>query len=521
MLPNYDVDMQLDVKVPMRDGINLSADIYLPRAHGTFPTVLMRTPYSNNADGMVEKARRLANNGYACVLQDCRGRWDSEGTYYAFREGEDGYDTQEWIGNREWCSGRIGMAGSSYGGAVQWRSAPYGSRFLKCMTPRVICADYYTGLVHPGGAFQLNVMLTWGMRTNARTGQTIEFHNWTEAFRALPVNKMDENAGRDVDFWKDWVEHDAYDDYWEEFNDETRWADMIAPAFNMGGWYDLYAAQTFSNYNGLRHNGGSEEAKKSKLIVGPWPHALSASPKTGDVDFGAPSMVDLESLEQRWFDYWLKGIDNGVVDEPPLSLFIMGVNRWRDENEWPLARTRWEKWHLHSAGRANTLLGDGCLSHGSAGRGTPRSLHLRSAIPGADHGRKQLLLTPYRPLGSAGPAPGGNAERRALLYQRPNGNRPGSHRSRQGRPLRRDRLHGHGLDRQAGGRVTIGVRHEPLRRHPEGSFSRGLYPPVCCSNPATCTPVKSTWVSRETSSRRAIVSASKSRRRTSPGSTVI
>ncbi len=361
MLPNYDVDMQLDVKVPMRDGINLSADIYLPRARGRFPTVLMRTPYSNNDDGMVGKARRLANNGYACVLQDCRGRWDSEGTYYAFREGEDGYDTQEWIGNREWCSGRIGMAGSSYGGAVQWRSAPYASRYLKCMTPRVICADYYTGLVHPGGAFQLNVMLTWGMRTNARTGQTIEFHNWTEAFRALPLNRMDEASGRDVDFWKDWVEHDAYDDYWEEFNDETRWGDIIAPAFNMGGWYDLYAAQTFSNYNGLRQNGGSEDARKSKLIVGPWPHALSTSPKTGDVDFGAPSMVDLESLEQRWFDYWLKGIDNGVADEPPLRLFIMGVNRWRDECEWPLARTRWEKWHLHSTGQANTLLGDGCL----------------------------------------------------------------------------------------------------------------------------------------------------------------
>ena len=254
------------------------------------------------------------------------------------------------------------MAGSSYGGAVQWRSAPYGSRYLKCMAPRVICTDYYTGLVHPGGAFQLNVMLTWGMRTNARTGQNIEFHNWTEAFRALPLNKMDEHAGRDVDFWKDWVEHAAYDDYWEEFNDETRWGEIVAPAFNMGGWYDLYAAQTFSNYNGLRQNGGTEEAKKSKLIVGPWPHALSTSPKTGDVDFGAPSMVDLESLEQRWFDYWLKGIDNGIVDEPPLRLFIMGVNQWRDECEWPLARTQWQKWQLHSAGHANTLLGDGCLS---------------------------------------------------------------------------------------------------------------------------------------------------------------
>ena len=135
MQTNYDVNMQLDVKVPMRDGINLSADIYLPRARGKFPTVLMRTPYDNNADNMVEKARRLANNGYACIIQDCRGRWDSEGEYYAFREGEDGYDTQKWIGKQDWCNGKIGMAGSSYGGTVQWRSAPYRSQYLKCITP--------------------------------------------------------------------------------------------------------------------------------------------------------------------------------------------------------------------------------------------------------------------------------------------------------------------------------------------------------------------------------------------------
>lgn len=365
MQTNYDVNMQLDVKVPMRDGINLSADIYLPRARGKFPTVLMRTPYDNNADNMVEKARRLANNGYACVLQDCRGRWDSEGEYYAFREGEDGYDTQEWIGKQEWCNGKIGMAGSSYGGTVQWRSAPYRSEYLKCITPRVICADYYSGLVHPGGAFQLNVMMTWGMRTNARTAQTIEFHNWTEAFRALPLIEMDEQAGRNLSFWKDWVEHDAYDDYWAQFNDETKWGEIAVPAFNMGGWYDLYAAQTFTNFNGLRLHGRTEEAKKSKLIVGPWPHSLSLSSKTGDIDFGAPSMVDLESLEQRWFDHWLKGIDNGIADEPPLRLFIMGINQWRDECEWPLARTQWQKWHLHSGGSANTLLGNGTLSTAS------------------------------------------------------------------------------------------------------------------------------------------------------------
>ena len=363
MQPSYDVDMQLNVKVPMRDGIDLSADIYLPRAHGEFPTVLMRTPYSNNTEQQIEKGRRLANNGYVCMIQDCRGRWDSDGEYYPFRtEGTDGYDTQEWIGARAWSNGKIGMAGGSYLGLVQWRSAPHRSESLTCLAPRVIGCDFFSGVVYPGGAFQLNVLMTWGMRTNGRTGQSIDYHNWTEAFRALPLIEMDESAGRNVDFWKDWVRHSTYDDYWDEVNDEKRWGEIAVPALNMGGWYDLYALQAFTNFNGLRQYGRTPEARKSRLIVGPWPHSLSASSRTGDIDFGANSMVDLESLELRWFDCWLKGIDNGIVDEPPLRLFIMGINRWRDEHEWPLARTDWQKWYLHSGGNANTLRGDGCLS---------------------------------------------------------------------------------------------------------------------------------------------------------------
>ena len=366
----YDVEMRLDVKHPVRDGVNLSADIYLPKAAGTFPTVLMRTPYSNNGDPLVEKARRLANNGYACVIEDCRGRWDSDGAYYPFREGEDGYDTQEWIGQQPWSNGKTGTSGGSYVGTVQWQSALHGSEYLTCMAPRVICTDYYSGLVYPGGALQLSVLMTWGMRTNARTAQTIDFHDWTEAFRALPTEEMDKLAGRDLDFWSDWIAHPTYDNYWEAFNGE-RWDEIAAPAFNMGGWYDLYAPQTFTNYNGLRQHGRTEEAKQSKLIVGPWPHALSQSPRTGDVDFGAHSMADLETMEMRWFDYWLKGVDNGIVDEPPIRLFIMGVNTWRDEHEWPLARTDWQKWHLHSGGNANTLIGDGALSTASPADESP------------------------------------------------------------------------------------------------------------------------------------------------------
>ena len=363
MQPSYDVEMRLDVKVPMRDGVELSADIYLPRGRGKFPTVLIRTPYSNNGDEVIEKARRLANNGYVCVAQDCRGRWDSDGEYYPFHpDAEDGYDTQEWIGAQEWSNGKMGMSGASYLGLVQWQSAPLRSRYLTCMAPRVICGDFHDGLVYPGGAFQLNVMMSWGMRTSGRTAQSIGYHQWTEAFRALPLIEMDERAGRNLPFWKDWVRHPSYDDYWAKTNIEERWDEIGVPALNMGGWYDLYSRQTFVNFNGLRQHGRTAEARQSKIIVGPWPHALSVSPRTGDVDFGANSMADLEALEMRWHDYWLRGIDNGIVDEPPLRLFVMGANQWRDEQEWPLGRTTWWKWYLHSAGGANSVLGDGGLS---------------------------------------------------------------------------------------------------------------------------------------------------------------
>ena len=359
----YDVEMRLNIPTPMRDGVNLSSDIYLPRTKGSFPTVLMRTPYSNNMEPIIEKARSLANKGYVCVAQDVRGRWDSDGTHNPFHHhAEDGYDTQEWIGGQEWSNGKIGMAGASYLGLVQWQSAPERSAFLSCLAPRVICGDFYSGLLYPGGAFQLNVALTWGMRTNGRTAQSIEFHNWTEAFRSLPIKEMDEMAGRRLHFWKDWVEHPNYDAYWAANNVEEKWGEIAVPAFNMGGWYDLYAQHAFINFNGLRQHGYTEEARQSRIIVGPWPHALSTSTRTGDIDFGASSMVDLDAEELRWFDYWLKEIDNGIADEPPLRLFIMGVNQWRDEHEWPLARTQWQQWHLHSGGHANTVLGDGELA---------------------------------------------------------------------------------------------------------------------------------------------------------------
>ena len=353
----------VDVKVPMRDGVALSADIFLPPQAAPAPTVLMRTPYGNNTDLMIEKGRKLASRGYAAVIQDVRGRWDSDGSYYPVKnEADDGHDTVEWVAEQPWSTGKIGMAGGSYLGITQWTAAWRGTPHLTSIVPRVAPCDFYDSPGYTQGALQIGVLATWGSRTHGRTAQNIEYEDWGRVFRTLPVDKIPDAIGRDLDFWKDWVRHPHYDEYWEQFSNSGKWQHMNAPAYNMGGWFDLYSKATFDNWNELRLHGGSPEARQSQLIMGPWPHALSLSRVTGEVDFGADSVVDLDAEELRWFDYWLKGEQNGILDEPPLRLFIMGRNEWRSEHEWPLARTDWQPWFFHSRGAANTLNGDGGLS---------------------------------------------------------------------------------------------------------------------------------------------------------------
>jgi putative CocE/NonD family hydrolase len=362
MPANYAVEMRWNAKVPMRDGVRLSTDLYLPRAAGKFPTVLIRTPYNNNSESLINKGRLLANSGYACAIQDCRGRWDSEGEFLPLlNEGPDGFDTQQWIGVQEWSNGKVGMVGGSYLGWVQLQSAPYRSQYLTCLAPSVIVGDWFSG-VHPGGALLLNTFLTWGLATDGHTAQSLEYENWTETFRRLPLKDMVGQAGRDIPYWQDWIGRQTRDEYWQELSLEGKWGEIAVPALNLGGWYDVFMPHTFAIFNNLRQHGRTSQARQSRVVVGPWVHALSNSPRTGEIDFGAHSMLDLDALQVRWLDYWLKGEDNGVDKDAPLKLFIMGVNQWREEQEWPLARTQWQKWYLHSGGKANSLLGDGQLS---------------------------------------------------------------------------------------------------------------------------------------------------------------
>ena len=359
----------IDVKIPMRDRVRLSANIYLPEGKGPFSVILVRTPYDNgdwdDLNWSATKSGDFNTCGYACVIQDVRGRFDSEGEFYPWhQEIRDGYDTRQWIVQQNWCNGKIGTLGSSYMGWVQWLGALESDDHLTAMMPAVTPIDGFWGAHYVNGAYQLALNHPWGFRNSSRTFQPTEHYHWEKLLKFLPLLEMDQEAtGREIGFIRDWIQHAAYDDYWRKISLEDKFHKINVPVYTLAGWFDAYPAAAFRAFNEMRKQAPSEEVRRSqKILVGPWPHDLSRSTLTGEVDFGPDSLVDLKKLTLRWCDYWLKGIDTGIMDEAPIRIFIMGTNVWRDENEWPLARTQFTRFHLHSRGRANTLDGNGTLS---------------------------------------------------------------------------------------------------------------------------------------------------------------
>ena len=372
--PIHEIRMLYDQKVPMRDGVRLSADVFLPRAQGPFPTILLRTPYESSWTRWIKWAIWWAKRGYAAVSQDCRGRYESEGTFYAYtHDGPDSYDTLEWLAGQSWCDGKIGTWGRSYGGLYQWLLAPLNSPHLTCMAPHVIMDDYFYDYHYVGGAFQLTLSLLAAIvfSTSIPTVQegSGELFSNSRFLRSLPLIDMDVRAiGKEIPFWRDWLEHPTYDDYWKALTTTDKYSSIDVPIFQQCGWYDAYPGSTFRNWRGMTEHGKTDRTRRSqKVLMGPWSHGEPTSSRMGDLDFGPSAYVQVNEEELRWYDYWLKGIDNGVMDEPPLNIFVMGANEWRFEQEWPLARTRYTPYYLHSNGRANTLFGDGTLSEEPAG----------------------------------------------------------------------------------------------------------------------------------------------------------
>jgi len=352
-----------DVGVPMRDGVRLSADIYLPpgNVEGPYPTVLRRTPYDNS---MGKMAPFFAEHGYAFVSQDVRGRYDSEGDWYPFfNEGPDGYDTVEWIATQPWSNGKIGTMGGSYEGWYQWALARERPPHLVTMVSTAAGGRFMQELPFVNGLPGL-WLLAWLHLVGGHTVQseTNVVVNWKEVFYHLPLKTMDEALGRTNTAWREWLSHPDLDDFWKRGRLDDDFKNIDLPVLHITGWYDADQPGALYFYEGMINH--SPAADKQFILIGPWDHAGTFAPKQefGGVKFPPEAIVDTSGAHLRWFDCWLKGIDNGLLNDKRARIFTMGENKWHDEDSWPLETAVARKFYLHSAGRANTLNGDGLLS---------------------------------------------------------------------------------------------------------------------------------------------------------------
>lgn len=350
---------QKDVPIPMRDGTKLAASVYLPAQEGRYPVILTRSPYGKPGANFGE-AKKYTAKGYAMVVQDCRGRGQSEGLWDPFRyDVQDGFDTQEWVGAQNWCNGRIGTSGGSYVGWTQWASAPRASRFLQCAVPIVPFADVHADIAYPGGAFQLSLLVGWGTSVG---GVQLSPSELQSSFLHLPLASLSKQFSKPLPYLNDWISHPGYDDYWKQRGIDRQHAEIEIPMLNIGGWYDIFSKTTLEHASKVREKSKNRLARRNQFVVmGPWAHGVGVQ-KVGDLDFGPEAKMDLGDLQFRWFEHWLRNQDTGVEQWPAVHLFVMGENRWREEHEWPLKRTIYRPMYFQSSGKANSATGDGLLS---------------------------------------------------------------------------------------------------------------------------------------------------------------
>ncbi len=373
------VVLERDVPCTLPDGTVLMADVYRPDDGERYPVVLERTPYDKTffpfTWGCLDPTK-MASFGYVVVIQDVRGRFQSTGDYSPYEnEARDGHDAIAWAASQPWSDGNVGMFGASYMGGAQWLAATTGAPALRAIAPATSPIDLLEFQVRRGGAIQLGLVVGWLLaaapheliRTLGISPELFQqlpaaiddidaFDEWTRTLPLLPFPPLEERTPG-LSRWLG----DVLSDERTAFHDRTsvlgRHSEITTPALQIAGWNDLMIQSDLEHFVAMRNGAATEDARRlTRLIVGPWAHA-AFTPYVGDLDFGfraAGVLIDLREdltgLHRRWYDARLKGIPSGIDAEPPVKLFVMGRNRWRDEDEWPLARARTERWHLHAEG---------------------------------------------------------------------------------------------------------------------------------------------------------------------------
>ena len=331
------------VRVTMRDGIKLSTNVFLPPGPGRHGTLLVRTPYGKGAT-LITGYKAFLDNDFAVVVQDVRGRYDSQGTFEPLiQEDRDGDDTLKWIVKQPWSDGNVGMLGGSYLGISQWRAALSGNPHLKAIFPVVAGSDeYFDRYYSRGGAMKLGHRLEW-MAENMRAAG-YQQPVFSKFIFHLPLRTIDKFVtGQRIPFFQETLNHPTYDGYWRVRSTRERLSETNVPTFIVGGWYDNYVESDLATFADLSRRSGAH-----RIVVGPWPHNMSI-PFRG-VSFGEHSSAPIRRFQIQWFKHWMRS-PQPVPDfpHPPVRIFVMGANEWRDEQEWPLARTRYTPYYLSPA----------------------------------------------------------------------------------------------------------------------------------------------------------------------------
>ena len=359
---------RLNVMVAARDGVGLATDVHLPDGPGPHPAVLGRTPYNKNQPQLERLVTAWTGRGYALVVQDCRGRGDSDGEFTPYvNEGPDGCDAVEWVAAQPWSDGRVALRGASYGGRACWLTALERPAHLAAMIVLVSPSDPFVEFPTSGSS---PMMISWHRLVDGRVFQSLAGIDWSGVHRRLPLMTLDEQAGFLSPHWRAAMTHTSRDAHWEEICYQHRFGEIDLPVLHISGWYDDEQIGTPLNFSGMVAAAPSERARRGqRLLVGPWGHAVNTTARLGEVDFGPDALIDLDGAEAEWLDAALGRAP--ATERPPVRIFVMGANRWRDELEWPLARTVFTDLHLRSGGMANSRFGDGRLTAEAAGAAEP------------------------------------------------------------------------------------------------------------------------------------------------------
>ena len=374
------VKIERDVAVPMRDGVVSRADVYRPDRGGPYPAILERTPFSKAG----REFNRFVKAGYIVVCQDARGRYKSDGVDESFlrpetHDAEDGYDTIEWAGRLSGSTGKVGTFGTLYHAFLQWWLAPLRLPSLVAMSAISIPARY-TDLEWPGTIWPGRRLKWWiasmspdmrrragrpGTHTPAEANVLWDAGEGGSWLWSLPWLEVSDQA---FEHEAAAVRHWLRNPHLDPWKLHEGCPEISVPNLDFVGWYDHCNGDMLLFRSMVKHGKTEATRKGQRIVIGPWSHAGRAQRGYGSIDFGSAAAIQI-----RWFDHWRKGKPNGVDADAPVRIFVMGVNRWRYEDEWPLSRAHEREVFLTSGGAANTPDGDGeLLPHTPSRTGSDR-----------------------------------------------------------------------------------------------------------------------------------------------------